>query len=47
MKSTQKEPRAYHAPQVMDYGNVKEITMAVNAMGNTDGGTVTGFRKTQ
>jgi hypothetical protein len=27
MKSTKKEPQAYQPPQVMDYGNVKQITM--------------------
>jgi len=27
MKPTPKEPRAYHTPKVMDYGNVKQITM--------------------
>jgi len=40
MKSTQKEPQAYHSPQVMDYGNVKQITMALALGGNSDGGTV-------
>lgn len=29
MKSTEKEVQAYHAPQVTDYGNVKQITMAI------------------
>ena len=48
MKSTQKEPCAYHSPQVMDYhspqvmdyGNVKQITMAAGSKSATsDGGT--------
>jgi len=38
MKSTQKERQAYHTPQVIDYGNVKQITMAIGNMGNPDGG---------
>lgn len=47
MKSTQKEPRAYHSPQVMDYGNVKQITTAVSWMSSTsDGGTARGKKKT-
>jgi hypothetical protein len=41
MKSTPKELRAYHTPQVMDYGNVKQITTAVSFVSPTsDGGTV-------
>jgi len=39
MKSTQKERQAYHAPQVMDYGNVKLITMTLGNRGTSDGGT--------
>ena len=38
MKSTKKEVRAYHTPQVMDYGNVRQITMTVGATGMGDGG---------
>lgn len=37
MKSTKKEFQAYHAPQVMDYGNVKQITMNTGSMGASDG----------
>jgi hypothetical protein len=39
MKSTKKEPQAYHAPQVTDYGNVRQITMTVGqncSFDNTD-----------
>ena len=39
MKPTPKEPRAYHTPQVMDYGNVKQITMTFGKTGGTDGGS--------
>ena len=40
MKSTQKEPCAYHSPEVIDYGNVKQITMAAGTVSITsDGGT--------
>ena len=54
MKSTQKEPcayhspqvRDYHSPQVMDYGNVKQITTAVSSNTMGDGGSVSGMRKT-
>ena len=28
MKSTKKERQAYHTPQVIDYGNIKQITMS-------------------
>jgi hypothetical protein len=38
MKSSKKEIQAYHSPQVIDYGNVKQITMAVGARGARDGG---------
>ena len=47
MKSTQKELQAYHAPQVTDYGNIKQITMAKGKTGNTDGGTVRNFKNSQ
>lgn len=49
MKSTQKEPcayhspqvRDYHSPQVMDYGNVKQLTMKGGFKSPTaDGGKV-------
>ncbi|MGA9755873.1 MAG: hypothetical protein WBV23_12120 [Desulfobaccales bacterium] len=46
MKSTKKERLAYHPPQVMDYGNVKQITMATGRNGNTDTGGWTGHNKT-
>jgi len=46
MKSSKKEPQAYHTPQVMDYGNVKQITMAIGAAGKGDGGTVIGMKRT-
>jgi hypothetical protein len=39
MKPTPKEPRAYHTPQVMDYGNVKQITMTGAKAGNADAST--------
>lgn len=38
MKSTKKEPQVYHAPQVMDYGNIKQITMTIANQGNSDAG---------
>jgi hypothetical protein len=37
MKSTQKELQAYHAPQVTDYGNIKQITMNTGKTGAGDG----------
>jgi hypothetical protein len=39
MKSNKKESQAYHAPQVMDYGNVKQITMRVGKNGRNDSGS--------
>ncbi|MFI5329495.1 MAG: hypothetical protein ACHQ2F_00450 [Desulfobaccales bacterium] len=36
MKPTKKERQAYHTPQVMDYGNVKQITMAIAGSGSQD-----------
>ena len=38
--------RTYKTPQVFDYGNIHEITQAVNNAGNGDGGTVAGQKKT-
>ena len=35
-KSTKKEVQAYHPPKVMDYGNVKQITMTGARNGNAD-----------
>lgn len=37
MKSTKKEPQAYQPPQVMDYGNVKQITMLLGGTRSGDG----------
>jgi len=37
MKSTKKELQPYHAPQVTDYGNIKQITMTVGRTGSDDG----------
>ena len=37
MKSTKKEPQAYQPPQVMDYGNVKQITMGLPGQRTGDG----------
>jgi hypothetical protein len=37
VKSTKKEPREYHAPQVTDYGNIKQITMHIHGSGRKDG----------
>jgi len=45
MKSTKKEPRAYRTPQVMDYGNIKQITNTVGTVGAGDGGGL-GMTKT-
>jgi hypothetical protein len=40
MKPSKKERQAYHPPQVMDYGNVKQITTNTGGAGNKDtGGT--------
>jgi hypothetical protein len=30
--------KAYHAPQIQDYGNIKAITSAVGTRGDFDGG---------
>lgn len=38
MKPDKKELQAYHTPQVMDYGNVKQITMSNLPNGNADSG---------
>jgi hypothetical protein len=46
MKSTQKEKRAYHTPQVTDYGNVKQITMHVGNSGSYDRGGYPGPYRT-
>lgn len=37
MESTKKEVQAYHTPQVTDYGNVKQITMALPGARAGDG----------
>jgi hypothetical protein len=39
MKFTKKEKPVYHAPQVMDYGNVKQITLTVGLYGARDRGS--------
>jgi len=46
MKSTENKLQAYHTPQVMDYGNVKQITMTVGTNGRGDGGS-RGMNRTQ
>jgi hypothetical protein len=46
MKATEKELQAYHAPQVTDYGNIKQITMSAGSRGRPDGGTVLGRKRT-
>lgn len=38
--------KQYRSPQLLVYGDVQTITQAVGPMGNLDGGTITGFRKT-
>jgi hypothetical protein len=38
MKSRTKEKQAYHSPQVKDYGNVRQITLALGNRGADDGG---------
>ena len=47
MKSTKQERQVYHTPQVMDYGNVKQITMALANTSSTNDGGTKGNRKTQ
>jgi hypothetical protein len=46
MKDTKKELQAYHTPQVTDYGNIKQITLAVGTTGRSDGGTRAGRKRT-
>jgi hypothetical protein len=49
MKRTDKNlaKRAYHVPQVQDYGNIKAITNALGNKGMDDGGTIDRFKKSQ
>lgn len=46
MKDTQKKLQEYHTPQVTDYGNIKQITLAVGSTGLGDGGTRIGRKRT-
>jgi hypothetical protein len=46
MKDTQKKLQEYHTPQVTDYGNIKQITLAIANTNQTDGGTRVGRKRT-
>ncbi len=32
------EPKAYRTPQLVEYGNIQQLTQAVGPKGNPDGG---------
>lgn len=32
------EAKAYHSPQLIEYGNIQQLTQAVGPKGNPDGG---------
>lgn len=39
--------KQYQSPQLVTYGNIREITKAVGPMGNTDNGTQGGQKNSQ
>ena len=41
-----KPRKPYRAPMLRVYGNVEALTHSVGNMGNTDGGTMAGSKKT-
>ncbi|MBL8189202.1 MAG: hypothetical protein JNK38_14435 [Acidobacteria bacterium] len=38
LKKDEREKKAYQRPELVLYGNISEITQAVDMMGNADGG---------